>query len=93
MITLSAGTEEIFSDNGLTIGSIYNQGINYPGGYNIHFRYVPVSSYTSDVRYQFNDKSKSTISILESTSSTFTFNLTCSFSGSTPISYSAMQTE
>ena len=90
MITLSTGVEEIYSDNGITIGSLYDKSISSPGFTTRSESYYVYTNYTSDIRYQLNDKS---ISILESTSSTFTFDLTCSFSGSTPISYSAKQKE
>ena len=90
MNILPAGTEEIYSDNGVTIDSLYYPYI-YSQGYTIYsISYSITPVYTSDIRYQVNDKS---ISILESTSSTFTVDLTCSFSGSTPISYSIKQKE
>ena len=90
MLTLSAGTDEIYSDNEVTIGTLYDQSVSTSSYTTNSYSYSSISSYTSDIRYQVNDKS---ISILESTSSTFTFDLTCSFSGSTPISYSAKQKE
>ena len=47
-------------------------------------KYSFYSSYTSDIRYQPNETS---ISIIESTSAIFSIDLTCSYSGATPITY------
>ena len=85
MTTLSAGTNDITALSGVTIASADTPFTPNAGTYsNLTVTYSLVSSTKSDVYYQLADQS---ISVIESSTSSLTPDLPCSFSGSTTITY------
>ena len=86
MITLSASTDNIVALSGVTIAAADAAFTPATGTYiNQTVIYTSISSTTSDVYYQILDES---LSIIELNSAIMTIQLSCSFSGSTSISYS-----
>ena len=86
MTALSAGTDDIFSLSGVTIAAADASFTPPSDAYtNQTVTYNLVSSITSDAYLQTDTQ---TFSVSESTTSTQTPNLPCSFSGSTSITYS-----
>ena len=81
-------TDELFSivpTNDLVIGATTLVSVSSTTSYEVKkVSYDIASTYTSDVYY--NEKEYS-ISILESSTKTFSFNLTCSLSGQTFMTY------
>ena len=86
MTALSAGTDDIAAQSGVTIAAPDASFTPAAGTYaNQTVTYSLISFITSDVYTQIAAQA---ISVSESTTSTQTPNLSCSFSGSTSISYS-----
>ena len=86
MTTLSAGTDDIVAQNGVTISTPDASFTPVIGTYtNQTVIYSLISYSTSDTYLQIATQ---TLSVSESTTSTQTPNLSCSFSGSTSIIYS-----
>ena len=86
MAALSAGTDDIVSQSGVTIATP-NAAFTPPAGTYVNqaATYILVSSSSSDAYLQIATQS---FSVSESTTSTQTPNLSCSFSGSTSITFS-----
>ena len=87
MTALSSGTDDIISQSGITIAAADASftpvsTVTYT---NQSVTYYSISNTISDVYFQVNTQ---TFSVCESTSSTQTPNLPCSFTGSTSITYS-----
>ena len=86
MTALSAGIYDIVAQNGVTIDAPDASFTSFVGIYtNQTVTYNLVNTEISDVYFQINTE---TFSVSESTTSTQTPNLSCSFSGSTSITYS-----
>ena len=82
---LAAGVEEITAETGQTIGAVTSLAVTSVSYSNQSVTYVPGTPYTFDVSYQTQDKS---ISVIEKSGSLITPDLSCSVSGTTPISHS-----
>ena len=85
MNALSSGIDDIVSDSGQTIGSLFVMSISTFSYTDQSVTRVPGTSITSDINYQVDTQS---FSLLETDTATITLNLSCSFSGSTSITYS-----
>ena len=82
---LATGTEDILSENGVTIGSA-TTFTPVPGTYAYQtVSYIQGPTTTSDMYYQIVTQS---LSVVESNTVSITADLPCSFSGSTSIIYS-----
>ena len=85
MNTLSAGTNDIVSETGVTIGAATSIAISSASYANQSVTYVQGATTTSDVYYQILTES---FSVVEGNSASFTPSLSCSFSGTTQIAFS-----
>ena len=86
MTALSSGTNDIVSQNGVTIAAPDASFTPAAGTYtNQTVTYNLISSTTSDVNYQVQSQS---ISVVELNTFTITPDLPCSLSGTTTITYS-----
>ena len=86
MTPLNPGTEDIVSDPGQTIEAVITHSVIPPSpNYSNHsVTYNPSASYTSDIYYQTSSKS---IEYIENNVYTFNPELSCSFSGTSSISF------
>ena len=85
MAALSAGSEDISAQSGITIDAVEASFTPAAGTYSKQTAtYSLISSTKSDVYYQLADQS---ISVIESSTSSSTPDLPCSSSGSTTITY------
>ena len=85
MNTLSAGTNDIISETGVTIGAAISVTISYGTYTNQSVTYVQGATTISDVYYQILTES---FSVVEGNSASFNPSLSCSFHGTTSISFS-----
>ena len=86
MTALSSGTDDIISQSGVTIAAPDASFTPAAGTYTFQtITYYSISNIILDVYFQVNTQ---TFSVCESTISTQTPNLPCSFTGSTSITYS-----
>ena len=88
MIELPKGVEEITADNNQITLSPFTASVSSQTITAISVGFVVISDYTSDVYFRTQDQS---ISTLENNYVQITLDLTCSSSGSTPISYSLVE--
>ena len=86
MNPLNPGTEDIVSDPGQTIEAVITHSVVPPSpDYSNHtVTYNPSASYTSDIYYQTSSKS---MEYIENNSDTLSPELSCSFTGTSSISF------
>ena len=85
MAALASGTDSIVTDSIQTIGAAATLAITAGSYVNQSVTYVQGTTTTSDIYYQTLSQS---ITIIESSSASFTPDLSCSYSGSTSIVFS-----
>ena len=88
MIELPKGVEEITTENKQITLSPFTASVSSQTITTISVGFIVISNYTSDVYFLTQDQS---ISTLENNYVQITLDLTCSSSGSTPISYSLVE--
>ena len=84
MTTLTVSQYSISSETGVTLGSGSSFTITAGSYTNLSVTYTPGTTTTSDIYYQVLTES---ISVVEDNSASTTPDLSCSFSGTTSISY------
>ena len=85
MDILSVNTDSILSASSASIPALTTPAVTMSSYTNQSSSYSPTILYTSDVYFQTGDQ---TISLIENNSLNITPDLPCSFSGTTPISFS-----